>query len=529
MTTSSCDHPQIPAIQIALPHVTEAIGLLYTADSSSSSSGCSNCCEPESSTTGTFPPDADPLCLEYSQIQTLRRLSMELVHSPDPDLPAALSSPDPSPLFWVPAHLHPTLSPAEFRAFIQSRLDDVQPCNESLSVPAGLGRRKSLLSREIENTDGSGAIGYSDKGSQLSRSSSIDRQHLATSDPDTIRSLAKVLATVPNHQNTHTVDNDDGPNDTPILVPLPGKSLRRSAKTFSRRTRGGKPLHRAQTLVIQSTPPDPIQSDPTTDGIPQSATALEENMPQHGRYSKSVETLATVEAIMAPPKRPPIRPRSTSDQAPVPTTHLPDQETPAKPTKKGWRLFANEKDRSKNRSKRDNIEDDHKSKEEPLSRKIPLTNIVSLKKEKEPSLFSSLFGSRQKAAVEKSFAVSPTARSSLSDDDTETQPLSHPPLVRHNFVRYSLHTERAIYRLSVVKISNPRRPLVQQVLLSNFMYGYLNLINESQPTGPGPGPSKNNCGHSRRHRSGSNATPPSHQPRPGFQFPSPDVSKTTHI
>jgi hypothetical protein len=44
--------------------------------------------------------------------------------------------------------------------------------------------------------------------------------------------------------------------------------------------------------------------------------------------------------------------------------------------------------------------------------------------------------------------------------------------------RYEPHIERAIYRLSHLKLGNARRPLVQQVLLSNFMYAYLNLINQ---------------------------------------------------
>lgn len=43
--------------------------------------------------------------------------------------------------------------------------------------------------------------------------------------------------------------------------------------------------------------------------------------------------------------------------------------------------------------------------------------------------------------------------------------------------RFPLHIERAIYRLSHMKLANPRRPLRQQVLLSNFMYSYLHLIN----------------------------------------------------
>ena len=44
--------------------------------------------------------------------------------------------------------------------------------------------------------------------------------------------------------------------------------------------------------------------------------------------------------------------------------------------------------------------------------------------------------------------------------------------------RYPPHIERAIYRLSHLKLGNPKRPLIQQVLLSNFMYAYLNLINQ---------------------------------------------------
>lgn len=48
-------------------------------------------------------------------------------------------------------------------------------------------------------------------------------------------------------------------------------------------------------------------------------------------------------------------------------------------------------------------------------------------------------------------------------------------MMRH---RFPLHIERAIYRLSHMKLANPRRPLLQQVLLSNFMYAYLNLINQ---------------------------------------------------
>lgn len=45
--------------------------------------------------------------------------------------------------------------------------------------------------------------------------------------------------------------------------------------------------------------------------------------------------------------------------------------------------------------------------------------------------------------------------------------------------RLPIHVERALYRLSHLKLANPRRELRQQVLLSNFMYSYLNLVNHT--------------------------------------------------
>jgi Activator of mitotic machinery Cdc14 phosphatase activation C-term len=46
-----------------------------------------------------------------------------------------------------------------------------------------------------------------------------------------------------------------------------------------------------------------------------------------------------------------------------------------------------------------------------------------------------------------------------------------------DFSRFPVHIERAIYRLSHYKLSNPRRPLHHQVLISNLMFWYLSIIN----------------------------------------------------
>ena len=47
------------------------------------------------------------------------------------------------------------------------------------------------------------------------------------------------------------------------------------------------------------------------------------------------------------------------------------------------------------------------------------------------------------------------------------------------YSRYPIHIERAVYRLSHIKLANPRRPLYEQVLISNLMFWYLSIINRS--------------------------------------------------
>ncbi|KAL6930755.1 hypothetical protein ACO0R3_003876 [Hanseniaspora guilliermondii] len=58
-----------------------------------------------------------------------------------------------------------------------------------------------------------------------------------------------------------------------------------------------------------------------------------------------------------------------------------------------------------------------------------------------------------------------------------------PPLTISTVIMFDhrlvVSMERAIYRLSHMKLSESKRELRQQVLLSNFMYSYLNLVNHS--------------------------------------------------
>jgi len=74
---------------------------------------------------------------------------------------------DPSHLFWVPAHLHPELAPAEFRAFVHQHTQDPAAAaagevgitrSNSLRSQASLSRRRSTLSRQYDPNDPSSSI-----------------------------------------------------------------------------------------------------------------------------------------------------------------------------------------------------------------------------------------------------------------------------------------------------------------------------------------------------------------------------------
>ncbi|XP_044716103.1 telomere silencing protein Zds1 [Hirsutella rhossiliensis] len=76
---------------------------------------------------------------ELSNLQALRRLSMDVGNYIDPDMPPAslTSMPaaapsgdddenDPSRLLWVPARVHPELAPTEFKSFLEKRVQSIR-------------------------------------------------------------------------------------------------------------------------------------------------------------------------------------------------------------------------------------------------------------------------------------------------------------------------------------------------------------------------------------------------------------------
>ena len=120
---------------------------------------------------------------------------------------------------------------------------------------------------------------------------------------------------------------------------------------------------------------------------------------------------------------------------------------------------------------------------------------MAAEKEKESGFFGSLFGKKKQDSDSSSITSSSAGREAAqallgaSKSSKAYVPSTSPGLVPgadgNPYARYPIHVERAIYRLSHIKLANPRRPLYEQVLISNLMFWYLGVINKAQnPTPP---------------------------------------------
>ncbi|KAH8601380.1 hypothetical protein B0O99DRAFT_589428 [Bisporella sp. PMI_857] len=207
---------------------------------------------------------------ELSNLQALRRMSMDVGNTSDPDLPSFQgvslmpsvaptgddNEADPSRLFWVPARVHPELAPMEFKTFLENRVQTIKRRSgdqTSLSPDGldrsgsggGLRRKKSMLSRQIDNDGGRGAVGYKDGAEQLERKKSLsarqtpdlkiaDLQELDALVKDPSKAMQQLSLDTTSRRNSNAEAEPD--EDMPILPQAPGGvGLRRSTRTTYRR------------------------------------------------------------------------------------------------------------------------------------------------------------------------------------------------------------------------------------------------------------------------------------------------------
>ena len=215
--------------------------------------------------------ESDPTAIaqELNNLQALRRMSMDVGNTSDPDLPSFQGvslmpsvaptgdddEDDPSRLFWVPARVHPELAPMEFKTFLENRVQSIKRrSGEQTSLSpdgiersgsgGGLRRKKSMLSRQIDNDGGRGAVGYKDGAEQLERKKSLsnhqapelkiaDLQELDALVRDPSKAMQKLTLDTGNRQSPG--GEVPANEDMPILPSAPGIGLRRSTRTTYRR------------------------------------------------------------------------------------------------------------------------------------------------------------------------------------------------------------------------------------------------------------------------------------------------------
>ena len=202
---------------------------------------------------------------ELSNLQAIRRMSMD-VSAADPDLPALSTNSgvpsiapnhnadpdDASRLFWVPARVHPELAPTEFKCFIEDKVskikrrsigDDSKSAESTQSLSpsgSGLRRKKSMLSRQVEES-----TGYKDGAERLERKRSSGQhvysptianiQELETIAKDP-QSLVRRLSVDSTRRASEAGTEISDSEDIPILPAAPGgQTLKRSTRTKYRR------------------------------------------------------------------------------------------------------------------------------------------------------------------------------------------------------------------------------------------------------------------------------------------------------
>lgn len=223
--------------------------------------------------------DPNNIAQELSNLQALRRMSMDVSNHSDPDLlpfqgmslmamPSVAPSrdddeSDPSRLLWVPAGVHPELAPSEFKNFLEKRVQSMKRRSgeSSLSVDGldrsdsgSLRRKKSMLSRQVDNV-GHHAERYVDGAERLERKKSESQGHdeneltlddLVNDPTKAVQRLA--LESKKQESGLEGASTDD----MPILPAAPGMGLRRSTRTTYRK--GGSLKDRSGSLKKDQLP-----------------------------------------------------------------------------------------------------------------------------------------------------------------------------------------------------------------------------------------------------------------------------------
>ncbi|KAI9015718.1 hypothetical protein CLU79DRAFT_889926 [Phycomyces nitens] len=423
---------------------------------------------------------------------------------------------NPSHLFWVPASQHPEIAPAEFEKYLQGH----GFANRSQSQ---MKRRKSILSMSftaLEDLDKGEAEGESLE--KMTRTQSSHARLSTDHDPVEEQSPAEALLAAQKRvrlrrsvslQLPSTTElplflvfdrNSTSLDDSPVLVPKADRPLfRRGARTrFQRnsslaslslstptRMEHPKPWHnyRRSEPVYPTTPTERLEA-PLDEGVilQDRPVSFEPPATTHS-HSRSLD-LSSTSSSPPPPSQP--QPQSTSSkprslacenatevqafsvEPPPESSKMSRTQSATRERKSTWSWAFWSDDKAKKTkttepTKPPNTSNDH---EKPPS----TSSLPPVSAEAVPS---------KRFGLSSLFSKKSTTKHVSSSTDTPFATQGPPKdfqLNKINQNRLPIHIERAVYRLSHIKLANPRRPLKEQVLISNLMFWYLSIISAQQ-------------------------------------------------
>lgn len=482
--------------------------------------------------------EASPIFGSSQRQRYLARRQMRLSQAPPGTSqplpkPSAHVASGPSNELWVSASIHPEVSPSEFRAFLREQAEknvSLHPAEavtsqdlaaRYLARSASLTRRGSSLRKQVEGDERDTPPPSPEKetlpavpktadvpevvapaippvppptdANHWQRARSIPPRHVR----ETTRSYRKPPPAIP-----PTLTAAAGP-EAPTRYVAPA-SMQGRARTLS----DPPVVHRAATppppppptsspSSPSSTPPPsrqlprPVRPRPAVSEEPKTRTAeLRAMLPQKGDLPR-LPTEASTSPRSASPER--IR-RPLPDVRPVPRAEVernegtrplprvpPEREAPVRRNEEHDARASRVSDEPvRPPASRDRktfglswfglSKDDDEGKARRKERERTEEETPSTPRREKDTFLANLFGKRKGLDP---YDLRHRARHLFSSSSgvMESVPID---------ARYPIATERALYRLSHVKLSHPRRPLQQQVVISNLMFWYLSVIHSAQ-------------------------------------------------
>ncbi|KAI8357281.1 hypothetical protein BD560DRAFT_374868 [Blakeslea trispora] len=382
---------------------------------------------------------------------------------------------NPSHLFWVPASQHPEIAPAEFEKYVEA--------HGLMIRKKSTRRRQSILSEYFTASDQQKML-ESAPPKERAMMDNLRQRRTVLRRSMSLQCLSSggVGANEQKGANARHVpdflvfDRNSSPLDqSRALVPKGDRPLfRRGARTNFKRNSSLTPnTHQSRPPLIQRKSESDyhqIEGVTLSDDTAKEEQEEIEREDQKDHQIRDLSIAVRKESISEEqePDSPPMMmiTRSVSTSTATLTSHR-------KSSWPSWSFWSDEKSSKKSNKvdPADTLLDSKPS--SPLSSPDPTQS----KRFTLSSLFSR---SKSKHHQQQQLQIDQATAHLTGKDVGEKQAFQ----LNSNMTRLPLHVERAIYRLSHIKLANPRRPLHEQVLISNHMFWYLSVIANNKQNAP---------------------------------------------